>query len=76
MCFDHYPTFGRNVGGKRENDTREDYVRNLALAGGVAWEAGIPLWYASELTSIPTSPLCAPRPVAIGLPCLMPVHTG
>ena len=44
VCFDHYPTFGRNVAGKRENDTREDYVRNLALAGGVTWEAGIPLW--------------------------------
>jgi hypothetical protein len=44
VCFDHYPNFGRVVNDARAEDTREDYVRNLELAGAVARGAKLPLW--------------------------------
>jgi hypothetical protein len=48
VCFDHYPIFRPNPTGTGKNkllhDTREDYIRNLAMAGAVAHRAKLPLW--------------------------------
>ena len=48
VCFDHYPVFHANPTGtgkmKLLHDTREDYIRNLAIAGAVAHRAKLPMW--------------------------------
>ena len=50
VCFDHYPVFHSDptVTGKTKcrscRDSREDYIRNLELAGAVAHRAKLPLW--------------------------------